>query len=84
MIGSMSCWIDCDLAIKALLTYVCLGEDVPKEQVVTPHYIGPENTEDPYLYGNMRGVPFECWPILPEEYYESIGFFDYIPTPTLK
>jgi len=81
-VGSMSCWVECDLVSKALLTYVCLGEDVPSEQFVPPIMIGPDDTEQPYLYGNMRGIPFDDWPIIPDEYYESRGFSDYIPTPS--
>jgi len=79
---TMSSWVESDLALKALITHVVLGEPVPEEQMVHPRYIGPDDTWGPYLYGNYRGIPFDWVPIIPDEHYENIGFTDYIPTPT--
>lgn len=77
-------WEEGDAAMKAMLTYVCLGLPVPREQVFDSFVIDTENIDDsgrygaPMVWGEMmqQVTDFNAWPVL-EGYPEG-----FIETPT--
>ena len=78
-------WEYVDPATKAMLTYVCTGQSVPKHTTVVPYFITAENIDTPRwgapkMWCDMfsDNVPFDDWPLL-----ELPDYLD-ITTPTVE
>jgi ribose transport system substrate-binding protein len=81
---SNSPWAGSDITAKVLLTYVCLGQPVPKKvvkpvEIITPENVGISPFGAPMRWGDMLGAEPDItqWPILDMAPYG-------ITTPTYK
>jgi len=68
-------WIEVDIAVKQMFTYVILGQPVPRKIWIPVRFLSAEDIAwQPYIDGKMRGVDYDLWPVLPTP--------GLIPTPT--